>query len=233
MTLILTALFSLIFIKKEFHILFKLPTFQELKTYYIEGYHLFLSTIVVNLYTTSNSLILGFMVGYESVGIYSLAERIYSAITKVIIIVNQVLYPYLARFSHDMKSLIYKMRYILKYYILFLSIISMSLFFTSEIIIELLFGYNHQSSILVLKILSITLLFRPYGALFTQFMIIKSRQKDVSRVTFLTMIFNFITVFPMIYLYKELGLAISLILVAIYHLYINLQHNLELLKCTQ
>lgn len=230
-SLILIAISSIILIKQKFHILFKLPSINELKVYYIEGYYLFLSTIVVNLYTTFNSLILGLLIGYEAVGIYSLAERIYSAIIKVIIIVNQVLYPYLAKFSTDIKHLIYKMRYLLRYYIIFLFFISISMYLNSEFIISLLFGDNHSESILILKILSITIFFKPYGAFFTQYMVITSKEKLVSRVTFLTMVTNFILVFPMIYLYHEVGLAITIVLVSIYHLYINLKYNREILKC--
>jgi len=230
-SLILIAISSIILIKQKFHILFKLPSINELKVYYIEGYHLFLSTIVVNLYTTFNSLILGLLIGYEAVGIYSLGERIYSAIIKVITIVNQVLYPYLAKFSTDMKLLIYKMRYLLRYYIIFLFFISISIYLNSEFIISLLFGDNHPNSILILKILSIAIFFQPYGGFFTQYMVIKSNEKLVSRVTFLTMVTNFILVFPMIYLYHEVGLAITIVLVSIYHVYINLKYNQEILKC--
>jgi len=230
-SLILIAISSIILIKRKFHILFKIPSINELKVYYIEGYYLFLSTIVVNLYTTFNSLILGLLIGYEAVGIYSLAERIYSAVIKVITIVNQVLYPYLAKFSTDIKHLIYKMRYLLKYYIIFLFFISISMYLNSEFIISLLFGDNHSESILILKILSITIFFKPYGAFFTQYMVITSKEKLVSRVTFLTMVTNFILVLPMIYLYHEVGLAITIVLVSIYHVYINLKYNQEILKC--
>jgi polysaccharide transporter, PST family len=227
---ILIGLISLIFIKYKFSLSFYLPSFNNIKEQLIEGWYLFISTITNNLYTTTNTVILGFMTNYTIVGVYSLASTIINAVTKIVKIFIQVIYPYLSKFSHNKELLIKKATKSLNIYLMILALLSLFLFLFSENIIILLFGENKEDSIFILKLLSISLLVEPLGAFFTSFLVIKNEKKVIAKITFKTMILNFLIVFPLIFFFEAIGMVITKILVESYQAYLNISKNKELIN---
>lgn len=227
---ILIGLISLVFIKSKFGLSFYFPTYLDIKEQFIEGWYLFISTISNNLYTTTNTVILGFMTNYTIVGIYSLAYTVTSAITKIIKIFNQVVYPHLAKLSTNKKLLEEKANKFLKFYSLALIVCSFMLFVLAEPIIVLLFGEGKEASILILRILAISLIFEPLGGFFTPYLVIKNEKKLVAKITFKTMIFNFIVIFPMIFFFQAVGMAMSKILVEAFQVFLNASKNREIIR---
>ena len=230
LSFILIGVFSLLFIHYKFNINFVIPKFSQIKRFYKDGWHLFISSVSVNLYSNFNMILLGFMAGYTSVGIYSLAEKIFGAIVKTVGIINVVLFPNFASISSNKSLLVQKVKQVSKYYLIILSIISLLLMSLSEFIIKLLFGDGHENSVLILQILSLVLLFRPFGQLFTNYLVIKKMNKIVSKITFKTMLFNIILVVPLIYFYHETGLVITVLIAQVYQLFLNLKYNREIIK---
>jgi O-antigen/teichoic acid export membrane protein len=104
------------------------------------------------------------------------------------------------------------------------------LFILSDFFINLVYGPDNDISSLVLSILSISIVSLPLGGFFTQYLIISNREKDVAKVTFKTMIFNFIYVIPLIYFYGAIGLAISVVLISFTQVYLNSRCANELFK---
>jgi polysaccharide transporter, PST family len=225
---ILIGIISLIFIKQKFNLSFYFPSFKEIKEQLVDGWYLFLSTITNNLYTTTNTVILGFITNYTVVGIYSLAHTIINPVSKIIKIYNQVIYPNLAKFTNDKITLLKRANKFFKLYSVILIIASLSLFFTAELIIEILFGENHEESILILKILTISLLVEPFGGFFTSLLVIKNEKKNVAKITFKTMLFNFIVIFPMVFFFQAIGLAITKLMVETYQVYLNVSQNKDI-----
>jgi len=228
LSFVLIGIFALLFIHYKFNINFVIPKFSQVKKFYRDGWHLFTAYISVNLYSNFNMVLLGFMAGYTSVGIYSLAEKIFGAIVKTVSVVNVVLFPNFASISSNKSLLVQKVKKVSKYYLIILSIISLFLMSLSEFIIRLLFGDGHENSILILQILSLVLLFRPFGQLFVNYLILKNQSKVVSKITIYTMVFNMILIFPMLYYLNEIGLALTVLLVQIFQVIFNSMHNKEL-----
>lgn len=170
------------------------------------------------------------MTNYTIVGIYSLAYTIIGAVTKIIKIFNQVVYPHLAKLSNQKEILIKKANKLLKLYIIILFICSFSLFVFAEHIIHILFGEGKESSILVLRILALSLLFEPLGGFFTPYLIIKNEKKLVAKITFKTMILNFILIFPLIFFFQAIGMAITKIFVEAYQVFLNASKSKEILN---
>jgi len=227
---IITGLLSLIYIFYKFKLQFIFPKKRQIIIFFKDGWHLFLSSLAVNLYSNFNQLLLGFFAGYTSVGIYSLADKIFGAVLKVIGVVNVVLYPALAKISSNRELLKVKFKHLIKYYSMALVIIASILIMLSSLIIRLLFGEGHSRSIFILQILAIVLLFRPFGQLFTNYLIINKKNKIISKITFQTMLFNIIFALPLIYFYKEIGLAFTILLVQVYQVFLNIKHTKELFK---
>ena len=222
------GLMSLIFIHRKFTIYFIKPSILDMKLLFTEGWHLFLSTVANSLYTSTNTVLLGFLTNYTVVGIFSIASTVSGAVTKIIKIYNTVTYPYMAKYTTNKEILIKKARGLLKFYVLVLMVASMSIFFSAEMLITLLFGAGKEESILVLQILAITIIVEPLGGFFTPYLVIKNQTKIVSKITFYTMLVNFIFVIPMILLFQAVGMAITKLIVESFQVFMNVKYNKEL-----
>ncbi|MCD6528116.1 flippase [bacterium] len=95
---------SLRIVSKDFGIKFILPSFEAIKYQLKEGWHIFISTAAISLYTTSNAFILGLFTNNTIVGYYSAAEKIVKAVQGLLTPVSQTVYPYFSKlYSIDKK----------------------------------------------------------------------------------------------------------------------------------
>jgi len=225
---ILISLVSLYFIRKKFKLKFVLASFQDIKQLYHDGWHLFLSTLSNSLYTSANTILLGFLTNYTVVGILSLATTISGAITKIIKIYSSVTFPYIAKFSDDSDLMVSKARLLLRIYSAVLICTGIVTFFIAEPLIEILFGADKQESIFMLKILSLLIMIEPLGGFFTPYLVIKNQTKVVSKITFFTMLVNFVFIIPLVVLFQGLGFVITRLIVEAFQVTLNVAHSKEL-----
>jgi len=228
LSVIVIGVVSFYYIIKRFNPIFHFSSYEDLKALYLSGWYLFISNIAVSLYSYSNLLLLGIIGDYELVGVYALADKIFRAIIQILRMYNQVIYPHLAKYQSDKAVLIDKTRKFLKIFILFLLFCSISLFLLSDFFINLVYGSGNDTSSLILSLLSLSIVSLPLGGFFTQYLIISSREKDVAKITFQTMLLNFIYVVPLIYFYGAIGLAISVVLISFTQVYLNSKYSREL-----
>ncbi len=227
-SLVVIAMGSFYFVIKKFNIIFALPQSEDIKHYIKEGWHLFISFITNNLYSTINTILLGSLTNYTAVGIYSLAETIVGAFIQLIGQFNQVIYPHLAKYSQDRTKLIAQTRKYLKYFLIVLISISISVIISADFLVSMLFGENNEQSVLILRVLAIFITLSCMGGFYTRYMIIASKQKKVLKITFLSMILNLILIVPAILLFQGLGVAITRVTVGLYQVYLNTKENREL-----
>ncbi|GAA3749022.1 oligosaccharide flippase family protein [Terriglobus aquaticus] len=71
-----------------------LPAFADLRLLLREGWHLFLSTAAVTLYTNTNVFLVGMLGGVTEAGYFSAAEKIIRAAQGMLIPLTQVLFPH-------------------------------------------------------------------------------------------------------------------------------------------
>ncbi len=107
-------------------------------------------------------------------------------------------------------------------------IIALVLFLLAPYIVNLLSGKDIEESTVVLQLLSITVVLFPLGGLFTQSFVTQHENIYVTKVTMYTMLVNLSLVFVLIKLYGIYGLAFTVILVQLFHLYINRKYFLQL-----
>ncbi|MDK2791076.1 MAG: hypothetical protein PWP15_1596 [Methanothermococcus sp.] len=94
---LIAGVISLWIIFKDFGVKFTLPSFENIKYHLKEGWHIFISTVAVSLYTTSNTFILGLFTNNTIVGYYSAAERLVRAVQGLWSPVSQTIYPYFSK----------------------------------------------------------------------------------------------------------------------------------------
>jgi PST family polysaccharide transporter len=140
---------------KNFGLKFTVPTIKSIKHQLREGWHIFISTISISLYTTSNIFILGLFTNNTIVGYYSAAEKIVRAVQGLLMPVSQTVYPYISKLATKSKQK--ALSFIRKLVVLVgigSFIISLLFFILAGYIVNIFLGSQYQQSIIVLRILA-------------------------------------------------------------------------------
>lgn len=152
---LVAGVLSLGVVFKYFGLKFTLPTTKSIKHQLKEGWHIFISSIAISLYTTSNTFILGLFTNNTIVGYYSAAEKIIKAVQGLLSPVSQTVYPYISKLATKSKQK--ALSFIRKLVVLIGSgsfIISLLIFILAAPIVNILLGSQYQQSIIVLRILA-------------------------------------------------------------------------------
>lgn len=215
---VLTGLVSLWIIRYSFQIKFSLPSVQDLVFQLKEGWHIFISTVAINLYTTSTTFILGLFTNNTIVGYYTAGEKLVKAVQGLTQPISQTIYPYIAKLVHRSKQdgLLF-----IRKVILFIGagtfVLSVLLLVFAEGIVDLVLGSNYQHSIIVVQILS----FSPFiiglsNVLGIQTMLNYGMKKEFSKVLIAGSVINLILSFILVPMFQEVGSAVSVLIVELF-----------------
>ncbi len=151
---IVVGVYSQHIVRKEFKVKFLKPKLQDIKRQLVEGWHLFISTLAISLYTTSNRFILGLLVNNTTLGYYAVAEDITRALQGLISPIGQAIYPYFSRIQAEDRE---RAKMELKKMVIIIGIVtfifSILLVFAAPLIIRLLAGPLYIESIPLLQVL--------------------------------------------------------------------------------
>lgn len=195
----------------KFNIKVGLPTIDEFKYHLKEGWYVFISTISINLYTTTNTFLLGLLTNNTLVGYYSIVEKIILAVNGLLNPISQALYPFISRKANqDKTSSISFIRKLTKIMAVVGLILSAGLYLFAEPAILLLFGQAYANSIILLQILSVV----PFAvALSTVFgvetMLTFNYKKAFTSIVLTGGIINIFLGIILILTIQEKGIAIS------------------------
>lgn len=212
---IVIGITALIIIRQRFNIHFVFPSMKDIIYQMKVGWHIFISTIAISFYSTSNVFVLGFFASPVIVGYYSVAENITKMVMGLLGPLSQSIYPYTSSLATKSKE--ETVKFIKKITILIGSstfIISVLMFSTSSFIINILAGNQFSNSIPLLQIMSflpfIVGLSTVFGVLF---LFALGYSKRVSRVQFLIGICYPLLLIPMAYYLNDVGTAFSFLIV--------------------
>ena len=214
---IVSGLISLYIIKKDFNITIKWQKLEVLKKYLHDGWYIFVQRFYVNLYTTTNIVILGILTSDTVVGFYAIAKRVIDIFAQLFKVVSNVYYPYFSKKfvfnpKHSLKNLAK-----LSFFMLILSSLSMLMIFAfDKFIVILIAGENYNEKILeVLRILSFGIVLIPFFSLFTTTLVAINQSFALKNIARDTALISMIAIVPAIYLFEEKGLAYLLIVLQI------------------
>jgi len=94
---IIAGLLGLWIVTVQIRIKIRKPSLEEIKYQLKKGWHIFISTIAMSLYTTSNTFILGIFTNNTIVGYYSAGEKITRAVQGLISPLSQTIYPHVSK----------------------------------------------------------------------------------------------------------------------------------------
>lgn len=178
------------------------------------GWNSFLIRFFSSIYSSTSPFIMGLFSSPELVGLYSAAEKIARTVKEMIRPITRTLYP---RFSvllrNDRNSAFYQIRLTF----VWLSMIGFTLTclvcFFSNLIINLMFGYEFKGAVPILQILSVIIMLSSMSnVLSIQWMMTNSLDKKVAIFTFVSLLIFLITSFLLVPIYAGKGMAFSIIL---------------------
>jgi len=215
---IVAGILALYIIFKDFKIKFKLQTLNTLKTYFIDGWHLFLSQINISLFSNTNPIILGLLANDQAVGYYSIAEKTMRALAMFQTPITGSIFPYITKLIKENKQLaINKLKKIILYGSIIYTISIIFVIIFAPQIISILFGNSSLPAVNVLRIISIVPLTIFLNNIFgTQIMLNIGRKKEFANILFKGAILNILLCFVLTYYFSYIGTAISLLIVEFY-----------------
>jgi len=214
---------AFVYAKRKYNLSLNFPEFNQLKKAYIESWHIFISRIAVFSYTSINIIFLEIFTSTAIVGYYAVASRIINAISSVVGMINQVLFPYLSRVWQNEKKMYFKkLKGFSIVLVLLMLVIMLLIQVTSPYIVYILTGEKNELSIALMRILSLALILIPLGGLFTQSFVTQNKHSLVTLVTLKTTVVNFILIFLLTPLYGAYGMAASVCIVQLFQVIINL-----------
>ncbi|MBN2411863.1 flippase, partial [candidate division KSB1 bacterium] len=216
---VIVSTISMLLVIKKYNISLYIPRFKDIINTLIEGKRIFFTTIVVNLYTTTNFVILGFLAGSYEVGIYTAAYKIVVIFRSIISIpLGQAVYPSIGySFSKSYKLGISKIFKTLLVMIPLTLLPSFLMFLFPNIFIGLLFGKEFNSAILTLRILSFTPFLIGLSNIFSvQGLLNLKKDNYVNIITFIGAIIGLLLNFVLVPIYKHNGTAISWVLTEVF-----------------
>ena len=152
---ILAGLFSLAFTFRYMKAHFAFPALADIKHQFLEGWHIFLSNMAINMYTTSNSVVLGILTNNVMVGYYSAAEKIFKAFQYLGMPIYQALFPHFSMLiSQNREKAVNLFNKLFKMTMAITFFMAIFMTFLSPVIIPFLLGDDYKPSIVIFSILS-------------------------------------------------------------------------------
>ncbi|NMB82001.1 MAG: flippase, partial [Ignavibacteria bacterium] len=216
---ILISFISMYLILKDYMIKLKMPDFSEILNTLKTSKQVFFTTVVINLYTTTNFVILGFLSGNFEVGVYTAAYKIVIIFMSIISApLSQSIYPnigYSFSLSYDIGiSKIYKS---LIFIIPLTLMPAFFMIFFPELIIKLIFGEGFLDSVLTLKLLSFIPLIIGLSNIFgIQGLLNLKKDNVVLIITTLGALLGLILNFVLVPMYRHNGTAVSWVITEVF-----------------
>ena len=214
---ILAGILSLIFVFKKFDVVFKIPSKIEVINQLKEGWHIFVSTVSINLYTTSNTFILGIFTNNTIVGYFSAGYTLIQAFLGMLNPISQTFYPYISRLaSESREKAVSVIKKLIKGVGAFTFILSLLIFIFADLIVKIVLGEQYYNSTIVIRILA----FLPFiiglsNVYAVQGLLSFGESIIIKKITIIGALTNILLAIILCPWLKHMGISISMLLAEI------------------
>ena len=231
-----TSLACLLLIAKQKTILFYLPSREDIKSATIESWHFFASGFATNIYTTTNTVLLGFFSSDAVVGIFSASEKIIRAIIALFYSIYQVTFPRITAYYQDSKeqALIFAGK-VLKVTAISTFLTGIFLLVAAPFLVKILFGVpQYNETIVVMRLSS----FMPFVAncnavIAVNLLFTFGLKRYLTRIVGIAGIFSVLLVIPAILFFQARGVAVvgtlTEMLISVLLLYVLKKHKIRII----
>lgn len=217
-TLFLVSLFFLIKSIIHYEIDFKLSSINAVINQLKRSFDVFYSNLLSIIQLSINTIVLGVVSGNEIVAVYSIAEKIYTAIRGLFIPINQAILPRAAiAYSHDKPRYNQMLKISMKIYLIISILGFFGIYIYGIDVINLLSKnsvYNNQ----IEEVLSIISLAMPTSiiGILSMKLIISGKRKEIIKIATIATLLNILFIYPLVFFYQHNGAALCFILVQFY-----------------
>jgi PST family polysaccharide transporter len=199
---------------KDFGVKFRMPDFERVKFDLKEGWYIFISTVAISLYTTSNTFILGLFTNNIIVGYYSAAEKIIRSAQGLLSPVSQTIFPHVSKLMNESKDAGIKFIRRITYLIGGLSfVISLVIFILANLIVGTILGSQYTESIIILRILAFLPFLVGLSNVFgIQTMLTLNYKKAFTNIIVFASGVNIFLAIILVPLYNNIGTSISVLI---------------------
>jgi PST family polysaccharide transporter len=199
--------------KKYYKVQFIVTALNEIFFQLKESYLLFISSVSISLYTTTNIFLLGLLSNPVEVGYFAAADKIRSGIQSFASPINQVLYPRMAFLSKNnnekSKQLLMKFTLVGSVILFFIGIM---VFIFAKPIILILAGNEYSKSIYILQIIALLPFIIYLSNMFgIQGLLNFEKKKEFTLVIILGSIISIVLSFLLVPTFASYGSAISVL----------------------
>lgn len=196
----------------------KLPSKSTILHHLREGWHIFMSTAAINIYTSCNSFMLGLFVQPSTLGHYHVAEKLCKAVQMALSPISNAVYPMISRLAVDNKqAAVIFARNLLLIMGGGSLVISVLIFATAHLIVHELFGDGYEEAALLLQIMaSLPFLVALSNVLGIQTMLPLGHKQAFSRILIAAAAIDLVTFTPAVLLYDARGAAWTNVVVELF-----------------
>jgi len=208
---ILAGFLSILWIKKNLHLVWKMPTIGQVYAEFKEGSSVFLSTVWISCYTTITPIILGSIAGVSAVGYYAFADRFRNLAQSILNPISQALFPRLSHLfennQQEAKALIIQSSKI----ILLVSISSsLMLWLLAPYIVVMMGGESFRPAITVLRFLApLPIVISLSNILGIQIMIPNQKTVAFNRILGVCGLLSLLMIGPLVYWRSYIGASMN------------------------
>lgn len=216
---LVVGIYSFIYAIRHFKINLRLPALKPVLEMLWNERMIFFSMVVINLYTTTNVVLLGFLQTQEQVGYYTAGYRLIIIIqTLVAIPLSQSLFPFVGTaFGQSREKGLDLVKQLFPVVTIITLVVAIFLWLFGPLVITLMYGEKFEPSILVFRILVfIPLIIGWSNLLGIQTMINLKMDKPFFRITLLGAIISIALNFLLIKQYGFVGTAWSWLMTEIF-----------------
>lgn len=206
---LLTGFLSLLALRYKHHIRIQRVPLRYALIELKKGSQIFYGQLLVRFYSADFAItMLGFIANTATVGIYALAQKVFSLFMVLTNLITVVVYPYLARLFKENKELfVLQLRRLYKATLLAFILLSVAVYVAAPWLIFIVNGSKNEQAIICLQILAIALLLSPFPPLNNQIFTIHNKGKYVATIASIAVLINVVLFYPAYHAAGIYGLA--------------------------
>lgn len=200
---ILSGILAFYYIRRIWGIRLKIVPTKKIFNTIRMSFDVFLNNLLPNLYNSFSTMLLGFVGGPSSNGLYDAGYKFVNIAQQFMQVVSRTFFPFLSRKieKHHIYVLIN----------IFLAAVgSLLLFLLSPLLIKIFFTSEFYPSITIMKVMSISLFFLMLGDVYgTNYLIIKGKERQLRNISLICSLIGFAISFPLIHYFDYIGAALT------------------------
>jgi O-antigen/teichoic acid export membrane protein len=213
MSTVVAGCLSLIFAARLRLISFYLPSVNEVVDAFRDGWHVFIATAAISMYTTTNSVLLGSLAGNVTLGYFGAADKIRNVAQAVITPLGNALYPRVnALFAEDTQKAFALVRKALHAMNAIMLAVSVMLWVLAPWIVRFGMGPQYEPAVNVLRWLAfVPWLVALSNVLGLQMMLPLGMKRRFSEILLVSGVFNVALLVPLSSAFGAQGAAMSVL----------------------